>query len=78
MSNERDADEDSNARDELRRTLDAIAALPESYRRVVELAVIEGLSHAEIAERLDMDLSNVKTRVSRARARLRGQVARGH
>jgi RNA polymerase sigma-70 factor (ECF subfamily) len=73
-----DATLDSSSRDELRRTLDAIAALPEAYRRVIELAVIEGLSHAEIAERLGIDLSNVKTRVSRARARLRGQVARGH
>lgn len=73
-----DETRDPSLRDELRRTLDAIESLPESYRRVVELALIEGLSHGEIAERLDLEVSNVKTRVSRARARLRGQVARGH
>jgi RNA polymerase sigma-70 factor (ECF subfamily) len=45
--------------------------LPEGHRDVLRLAFIEGCSYPEIAERLDISEANVKTRVNRARARLR-------
>ena len=49
----------------------AIDALPEAYRRVFILSDVEGLPNADIAERLDMTLPAVKSRLHRARAMLR-------
>lgn len=61
---------------ETRRLLDeAIAALPNAYRSVFVLADIEGLPNADIAERLDMSLAAVKSRLHRARAMLRETLA---
>jgi RNA polymerase sigma-70 factor (ECF subfamily) len=67
----RDAGERIGARDELRLVQEAIAALPEEQRRVIELALIQGLPYDEIAEQLQVPEGTVKTRVARARARLR-------
>ena len=67
----RDAGERLESRDELRMVERAIAALPEEQRRVIELALIEGLPYDQIAERLHVPEGTVKTRVARARARLR-------
>jgi RNA polymerase sigma factor (sigma-70 family) len=47
-----------------------LASLPESYRQVLVLNS-EGLSDAEIAARLEETLDAVRSRLSRARARLR-------
>jgi RNA polymerase sigma-70 factor (ECF subfamily) len=59
------------ARDELAIVRRVLAALPEEQREVLELAVVEGLPYEEIAGRLGVPEGTVKTRVSRARARLR-------
>jgi len=66
-----DVEERLESRDELRLVQQAIAALPEEQRRVIELALIEGLPYEQIAERLGVPEGTVKTRVARARARLR-------
>jgi RNA polymerase sigma-70 factor (ECF subfamily) len=52
------------------RVLDQIRALPRRERDVLVLSVWEGLSHAEIAVALDTTIGTVKSRLSRARARL--------
>lgn len=59
------------SREAVREALRAIERLPESQRRVMELSILEGWSYTEIAEHLGVSENTVKTRVSRARARLR-------
>jgi len=49
----------------------AIAAMPEVYRTAFVMREVEGLSMAEVAGCLDVSVDTVKTRVHRARARLR-------
>lgn len=62
------------ARD-LRSALEAaVAALPESFRTILVLRDVEGLSTAETAECLGIGEPLVKTRLHRARAALRRQM----
>lgn len=55
---------------------DALATLPDLYREPVTLRDLEGLSYAEVAERLDRNVGTVKAQISRGRALLAG-VLRG-
>lgn len=62
---------------ELRSTIQsAIDALPPKYRSVFVMREIENLSAAETAECLGISEENVKTRLHRARIRLRTQLER--
>ena len=73
------ADEfDEHARRELQEALGvAITALPEDFRMAIVLKDIVGFSVAEVASILDIKTATVKTRVHRARMRLRDAIAAG-
>jgi RNA polymerase sigma-70 factor (ECF subfamily) len=49
----------------------AVSRLPEEQQRVVRMTFFEGLTQAEIAERLEIPLGTVKTRVRLAFVKLR-------
>jgi RNA polymerase sigma factor (sigma-70 family) len=53
-------DRQLNARDELRRTIEAVSRLPPRCREVVRLRKVEGLSTREVAERMGVSLSTVE------------------
>jgi len=71
VADERDPAERLSAREELRLARRVLEALPIEQREAIELAVLEGLPYDEIAVRLGVPEGTVKTRVARARARLR-------
>ena len=50
---------------------EGLAALPEDYRAVLLLREAEGLSYAEIADAMHVELGTVKSRISRGRVLLR-------
>jgi RNA polymerase sigma-70 factor (ECF subfamily) len=62
--------EDAIAHEFAERLEAAIDQLPASYREVLLLARVAGLSHPAIAERLGVSEAAARTRLTRARARL--------
>ena len=56
--------------------IDALDALDESFRRVVELVDMNGLTYAEAAEVLDIPVGTVMSRLHRARSRIRDRLER--
>jgi RNA polymerase sigma-70 factor (ECF subfamily) len=60
----------AEALEEARSIVAAVGQLPRRERDVLALSVCEGLSHYEIAVALDVPVGTVKSRLSRARARL--------
>ena len=50
---------------------ETLQALPENYRQALILTEYEGLSQQELADRLGISLSGAKSRVQRARQKLR-------
>jgi RNA polymerase sigma factor (sigma-70 family) len=59
----------ASAREELERAERAMLALPDSYREVIILSRMVGLSHAEVAERMGRSTQAVWALYSRALAR---------
>lgn len=73
---EPDAERQTADRQELDRTMAAIASLPSRLKEVLVLRTIEGLSQAETASVLGASEKAVETRLYRARARL-AEILRG-
>ena len=65
------------AKDERRRLREAIALLPEDQREALVLTQLERVSYEEAARILDTTEGTVKSRVNRAKARLREILSAG-
>jgi len=66
--------ETQNELDHYARLYDALEKLPEQRRRILELAVFESCSYAQIAEKLDISVNTVKTQMGRAYRFLREEL----
>lgn len=51
--------------------LEAIQKLPDIYRVIINMYAVEGMSHDEISQELDISVGTSKSRLSRARALLK-------
>ncbi len=60
--------------EEAERVREALEALPERYRLVLELYYVSGLRYREIAEALGIPIGTVKTFLSRAKRQLREEL----
>lgn len=60
--------------DEARRAEAALDELAPAQREVLRLALVEGLTHSEVAERLALPLGTVKSHVRRGLERVRARV----
>jgi RNA polymerase sigma factor (sigma-70 family) len=58
--------EAENEFDRYARLYNTLEKLPEQRRRILELAVFESCSYAQIAERLNISVNTVKTQIGRA------------
>ena len=68
---------DKLVRDELKHAvLGAVAGLPDKYRVVITMRYVEGLSCARIARLLGEPAGTVRSRLSRAHARLKKKLSR--
>jgi RNA polymerase sigma-70 factor, ECF subfamily len=62
--------------EESERVREALEALPEHYRKVLDLYYVSGLRYREIAVALGIPLGTVKTYIARAKRRLRDVLER--
>jgi RNA polymerase sigma-70 factor (ECF subfamily) len=72
LVSEAESPEEATEREEVAQALEAgIQTLPEDQRITLVLADVQGLSYQEIAEATDVPLGTVKSRLARARGKLR-------
>jgi RNA polymerase sigma-70 factor (ECF subfamily) len=51
-----------------------VSELPEIYRLVLNMYAVDGYSHQQIAEKLDISIGSSKSRLSRARVILKENI----
>lgn len=68
---EHEENDDEHIVYEVKRVKEAIMKLPDGYRQVLTLYLIEGYDHSEIASIMGIQESGSKSQYSRARAKLR-------
>jgi RNA polymerase sigma-70 factor, ECF subfamily len=73
-SDEQAPDEAVSERERRHRVHEVLSSLPSDQHQVVVLSYIEGLSHSEIAERLELPLGTVKSRMRLAYQKIRESV----
>jgi RNA polymerase sigma-70 factor, ECF subfamily len=73
-SNDPTPEDAASDRERQDRTQTALATLPEEQKAVVSLSYLAGLSHSEIAERLNLPLGTVKSRMRLAYQKIREAV----
>jgi len=71
QSNLPSAEDTVTANERVREILQAIHQLPEEYRMVIILRDMQGLSYEEVSNTLKINVGTVKSRLSRARAKLK-------
>ena len=59
---------------EVQNVVEVLDAMPDQHREILALSIYQGYSHSEIAERLNMPLGTVKTRVRRGLMHIREQL----
>jgi RNA polymerase sigma-70 factor (ECF subfamily) len=69
--------EHASARELMERVREGMAELPDKQARVFWLSCVEGLSHQQIGDRLEIPPGEVRVLLHRARAHLRGLLDRG-
>lgn len=69
-----EADVQAATKEAQRRVRHLLATLPTVQRQALELAYYEGLSHRQIAERLELPLGTAKSHIRGAMAKLRGRL----
>ena len=66
--------EDVSQYTEMQNVVDVLGEMEPEHQQILSLSVYEGYSHSEIAERLDMPLGTVKTKVRRGLIHIREQL----
>jgi len=69
-SEEINYEEDFDGDIDMKRIVELVQSLPEGYRIIFMMHVIEGYSHREIAEKLEISISTSKTQLLKARGKL--------
>lgn len=64
--------------DVMKKVHEVIRALPEKYRTIIQLRDMDGYAYQEIADILDIDMSEVKVNLHRARKTVREQLQNMH
>lgn len=72
--NEKEPDEEAELSDTIQRVHKIINELPDLQKMVIQLRDIEGYEFEEISEILQMNLSAVRTNLSRARKKVRDEM----
>jgi RNA polymerase sigma factor (sigma-70 family) len=59
------------------RLKDALERVPNTYREPFVLFALDGLSYAEVAERMSIPVGTVMSRIHRARQRMKARLGNG-